>query len=81
MKLTESTRLARIQKARLAKQKAFASEVALLKHKAGEIGLLYTMQKLEDAVTMVGYDLAGTPEAYQQAKKADLEAEAKYRRL
>jgi len=64
----------------VAAQKAFASEVALLKHKAGELGLFYTMQKLDSAVTMVGYELAGTPEAYQKAKKADLENEAKYRR-
>ena len=51
-----------------AKQKAFASEVAMLKHKAGELGLFYTMQKLDAAVTMVGYELAGTPELDAKAK-------------
>lgn len=42
----------------LKKQLAFASEVALLKHKAGTLKLYKTMQSLEEAVTAVGWELA-----------------------
>jgi hypothetical protein len=51
-----------MNKSKAQQRKDFASEVALLKHRAGELGLFYTMQKLESAVTMIGYELAGTPE-------------------
>ena len=58
----------------------FCSEVSLLKHRAGELGLFLTMHKLDDAMKMVGYEVAGTPEKYHEAKKADLENEARYRK-
>jgi len=60
-------------------RKEFCSKVSMLKFEAGALGLFFTMQKL-DAMKMVGYEVAGTPEEYHKAKKADLENEAKYRR-
>lgn len=44
------------------KRREFCSKVALLKHEAGTLNLFYTMQKLDDAMKMVGYEVAGTPE-------------------
>lgn len=61
-------------------RKDFCSKVSMLKFEAGALGLFYTMQKLDDAMIMVGYEVAGTPGEYAKAKKANLEAEAKYRR-
>jgi hypothetical protein len=40
------------------KQLAFASEVMLLKHKAGDLKLYKTMQALEPATQAVGWELA-----------------------
>lgn len=46
------------ERAALADLKAFATEVAQLKHKAGVLGLLKTMHALEEGVTAVGYEIA-----------------------
>jgi hypothetical protein len=61
MRVRKADRTAAIQQLDQ-ERKAFASEVTLLKHRAGELGLFYTMQKLDLAVLQVGYELAGTPE-------------------
>lgn len=38
--------------------RVFCAEVALLKYRAGELGLYKTMQACEAAVTAVGYEVA-----------------------
>lgn len=47
----------------------FASDLALMKYRAGQLGLWRTMQRLEPAVTMVGFEMAGTPEACEKLEK------------
>lgn len=37
---------------------AFAQELALVKHKAGTMGLFRTMRALDEAVKVVGYEIA-----------------------
>jgi hypothetical protein len=69
-----------LEKMKQDERKEFCSEVSMLKFKAGALGLLYTMQKLDDAMVMVGYEVAGTPGEYAKAKEANLKAEAQYRR-
>jgi hypothetical protein len=50
----------------------FASALSLLKHRAGELGLYLTMQRLEPAVRMVGFEIAGDPDAcYRHEAAAD----------
>lgn len=51
-------------------RREFASKLSLLKYEAGRLGLFCTMQKMESAVRMVGYELAGTPELFDAVKKA-----------
>ena len=41
----------------------FCTEVALLKHRAGELGLFKTMHALEEGVTAVGWEVAEKLEA------------------
>ena len=36
----------------------FATEIVLIKHKAGSLGLFKTMQALEEAVKQVGWEIA-----------------------
>ncbi len=50
-----------ITKKLLAERKKFASDLALMKHRAGELGLFYTMQKMNIPLTMVGYEIASQP--------------------
>lgn len=53
---------------RIESLKAFASEVAILKFRAGNLGLIKTMQALEAAVTAVGYELAEKIEKSQKRR-------------
>jgi hypothetical protein len=57
-----------VSKKLMAQRRKFASDLALMKFRAGEIGLFYTMQKMEAVVQMVGFELAGTPEAAAKSK-------------
>jgi len=47
-------------------QLQFASDLALMKERAFRIGLYATGQLMEKPLRMVGYELAGTPELYEQ---------------
>lgn len=47
-----------ITKKLMAQRMKFASDLALMKFRAGQLGLFYTMQKMDAAVTMVGYEVA-----------------------
>lgn len=47
----------------------FASALALLHAKAGQLGLYQTMHMVHEAVKMVGYEIAGTPQLYEKIEK------------
>lgn len=51
------------------KRREFASKLALLKDEAGRLELWNTMQMLDNPLTMVGYEIAGTPQKYYLAKR------------
>jgi len=57
------------------KREQFASDLALMKYRAGQLGLWRTMHRLEPAVTMVGFEMAGTPEACDKLEAARKKAE------
>jgi hypothetical protein len=47
-----------MKEANLKELKQFAADVMLMKHKAGELGLLKTMHAFEPATQAVGYEIA-----------------------
>ena len=50
-----------------------------MKEEAGRIGLFYTMQRMEEPLTMVGYEIAGDVGSYLKQKNLDAKAEAEAR--
>jgi hypothetical protein len=48
----------------------FCRELTLLKHRAMELGLFQTMHRIDDAIRMAGFEVAGTPEACRKYEKA-----------
>ena len=57
--------------AEIEERKQFCSEVAMLKHKAGELGMFRTMHALEAGVTEVGYELADQIEKGKRDEKSE----------
>ena len=55
----------------------FASALSLIKHRAGELGLYLTMQRLDPAVRMCGFEISGDPEACYRHEAATDRAVAK----
>ena len=43
----------------IAEARKIVAELPLIKHRLGELGLLKTMQAMEEPVTAAGYELAG----------------------
>lgn len=41
----------------------FCSELTLLKHQAMELGLFQTMHRIDDAIRMAGFEVAGEPDS------------------
>lgn len=47
-----------MNKAKVEEMKQFAADIMLMKHRAGELGLLKTMHAIEPATQAVGYEIA-----------------------
>lgn len=56
-------------------RKSFASRLSLLKHEAGTLGLYLTMQRMDPALRMVGFEIAGTPDKCYKYEQDLKEAE------
>jgi hypothetical protein len=50
-------------------QLKFCSDLAIMKHRAMELGLYRTMHRLDDAVRMVGFEVAGMPDVCTKIEK------------
>lgn len=59
----------------------FCSELTLLKHQAMELGLFQTMHRIDDAIRMAGFEVAGEPDSCREYEAANERAAQKARGL